>query len=206
MELWKWISLHRLEKISKDDLIPNQRYIMHSITKFWPNSRRLIIFKQRNGQNHVDVDVEDIILFKPFSPSNRITPSLYPDQDDSSKAYWMGNNRTIQSSGFDFYEYPLNIEEILEVEKMDTVSQSIRSHIPSLEQLSRSAVSNQYGISMEELGEIVPNKFKIRGKTMHYIPIDTERSKSRGGKTKRKKTKRKKVKGTKSQRKKAGSK
>lgn len=181
MEMWKWISLTSLKKVPKDQLLPNQRYIMHSITKFWPNSRRLVIFKSVTGPNHVLVDVKDISLYRVFKQSNRKNSAeFFSPDDDKTKTVWLGNDRAIQASGFDFYEYPENIESILETKKRGDVSQSIRSHIPTLEQLSRSVVSKHHGISMDELNQEIPSKFIIHRKTKRHT-----NSKSRGGKTKK---------------------
>lgn len=191
MEMWKWISLQSLKKVSKEQLLPNQRYIMYSTTKFWPNSRRLVTFVRLSGENHVVVDVKDIQLFAPIYTKKSVT-FLSPDDNKTNK-YWSGNNKTIQASGFDFYEYPENIESILETKKRSEISQSIRSHIPSLEQLSRSVVSEHHGISMDELNKEIPTKYIIQRKTKRPTRFTM---KSGGGKTKkhRKSTRSKRIK------------
>jgi hypothetical protein len=181
MDLWKKIDLSILKKVPLAGLIPGNRYIMHSTTRFFPNSRRLVVFKRQNGAHHVLVDVTDSVFFKPRS---------FQRIDEAITFGYMGNNRTIQASGYDFYEYPEDIEDILLLDKRKEVSQSIRSHIPSLDRLSRNAAAIHNNMDYDELNTIVPLSYSIQQPT-----IST--GNNRGGQTKRKRSKR-----TKSRRKK----
>jgi hypothetical protein len=141
MDLWKKIDLSILKKVLLAGLIPGNRYIMHSTTTFFPNSRRLVIFKRQNGVNHVLVDVIDSVFFKSRS---------FQQVDEGISSSFTGNNRTIQASGYDYYEYPEDIEDILLLDKRKEVLQSIRSHIPSLDRLTRNAASIHNNVDYDE--------------------------------------------------------